>query len=518
MSQMEFNPVLMYKRQGEKYANVNENDFMLAIMTEFQKKKKMLIEFGNDRICIDSTHGISAYGFELVTLLVVDKYEEGIPVAFLISSTVSEKILVNFFNCIKKIIDIKPKVFMSDDAPMFYNAWEHTFGSCQKLLCAWHVDRAWKGHLNSVPKHKRQAVYKTLKTLMYELDEEMFNKMLETFSEQLCEDEDTREFHKYFMTYYFERAKMWAYCFRKGAKINTNMYVETFHRKLKYIYLDGKKTKRVDKCIIELINLVNDQKFDTYIKYQKGKITKKTTKTFQRHKAAELLNANCVKKDDVWEVSSELGENSYKIIRDHVCNDLCLITCRLCSCCLKAYKCTCHDYSILNNMCKHIHFVIMSEKKTEPYIGPLNRIPTRNNYESLTVSKTCISELIQSSFSISEKLNCIENMDINLATQIKKHLNAIEHLLEVPLLDKAHASISKEPTNKKIVPQKRFYSVKKRKVCKKVQFGNPSTAEKNNTKPILLNQLIVNSDPSYDHLYCSELNAKSLKEKSLNNV
>ncbi|XP_035205256.1 uncharacterized protein LOC118180242 isoform X1 [Stegodyphus dumicola] len=40
MSQMEFNPVLMYKRQGEKYANVNENDFMLAIMTEFQKKKK----------------------------------------------------------------------------------------------------------------------------------------------------------------------------------------------------------------------------------------------------------------------------------------------------------------------------------------------------------------------------------------------------------------------------------------------------------------------------------------------
>ncbi|XP_035233998.1 uncharacterized protein LOC118205822 [Stegodyphus dumicola] len=42
MSQMEFNPVLMYKRQGEKYANVNENDFMLAIMTEFQKK--MLIE------------------------------------------------------------------------------------------------------------------------------------------------------------------------------------------------------------------------------------------------------------------------------------------------------------------------------------------------------------------------------------------------------------------------------------------------------------------------------------------
>ncbi|KFM75120.1 hypothetical protein X975_17584, partial [Stegodyphus mimosarum] len=112
MSQMEFNPVLMYKRQGEKYANVNENDFMLAIMTEFQKK--MLIEFGNDRICIDSTHGISAYGFELVTLLVVDKYEEGIPVAFLISSTVSEKILVNFFNCIKKIIDIKPKVFICE--------------------------------------------------------------------------------------------------------------------------------------------------------------------------------------------------------------------------------------------------------------------------------------------------------------------------------------------------------------------------------------------------------------------
>ena len=34
---------------------------------------------------------------------------------------------------------------MSDDAEQYYNAWSGVFGPVpKKLLCSWHVDRAWK--------------------------------------------------------------------------------------------------------------------------------------------------------------------------------------------------------------------------------------------------------------------------------------------------------------------------------------------------------------------------------------
>ncbi|KAG8177537.1 hypothetical protein JTE90_023442 [Oedothorax gibbosus] len=78
----------------------------------------MLPDLGNDRVCLDSTHGITNRGFELVTVLVVDKYNEGEPVAFLITSTVNTINLSKFFTAIKTALEVNltPKAFMSDDA------------------------------------------------------------------------------------------------------------------------------------------------------------------------------------------------------------------------------------------------------------------------------------------------------------------------------------------------------------------------------------------------------------------
>ena len=45
---------------------------------------------------------------------------------------------------------IVPKWVMTDDAPQFYSAWESVFGQGpQKLLCTWHVDRAWRANIRS---------------------------------------------------------------------------------------------------------------------------------------------------------------------------------------------------------------------------------------------------------------------------------------------------------------------------------------------------------------------------------
>ena len=50
----------------------------------------------------------------------------------------------------KKSGVIHPHWFTSDDAEQYYSAWTYVFGigGTKKVLCAWHVDRAWRKGLN----------------------------------------------------------------------------------------------------------------------------------------------------------------------------------------------------------------------------------------------------------------------------------------------------------------------------------------------------------------------------------
>lgn len=117
----EFDPVLCFKRQGEKsdYNGVEEKDFLLGFQTQFQKE--MFEEHANKLICVDATHGTTAYDFQLVTVLVVDDYNEGIPVAWLISNKETTDALKVFFSSLRERCgDIRTEIFMSDDAEAYY--------------------------------------------------------------------------------------------------------------------------------------------------------------------------------------------------------------------------------------------------------------------------------------------------------------------------------------------------------------------------------------------------------------
>lgn len=85
----------------------------------------MLSKFSKEAICIDSTHGTNIYDFYLITVLVLDDYKEGIPVAWLISNREDAAVLRQFFSKIKEQCgDISTNVFMSDDADNFFNGWK----------------------------------------------------------------------------------------------------------------------------------------------------------------------------------------------------------------------------------------------------------------------------------------------------------------------------------------------------------------------------------------------------------
>lgn len=160
-------PVLVFKEQGKnhiKWTNLHARDFALAIQTPFQAE--MLKLFGPGKvICIDATHGTNGYDFQLVTILVVDEFGEGYPVGWCLSNRTDLTLLLIFFKEIKQRIGgIVPKWVMSDDADQFFSAWVGVFGvGPQKLLCTWHVDRAWRGNLHSIKNQETaQKIYHNL--------------------------------------------------------------------------------------------------------------------------------------------------------------------------------------------------------------------------------------------------------------------------------------------------------------------------------------------------------------------
>ncbi len=91
---------------------------------------------------------------------------------------------------------------MADDAEQFFSAWKATFGDegTTKLLCTWHVDRAWRKALQQhiEEKKKQVEVYHQLRTLLMETQEAKFRVMLQEFL--TCIKEHCDKFHSYFFS------------------------------------------------------------------------------------------------------------------------------------------------------------------------------------------------------------------------------------------------------------------------------------------------------------------------------
>lgn len=70
----------------------------------------MLQKFGGNIICVDSTHGLNPYDFELTTILVIDEFGRGFPTAFMFTNKKDTYINEIFFNEVKRVVgEKKPK-------------------------------------------------------------------------------------------------------------------------------------------------------------------------------------------------------------------------------------------------------------------------------------------------------------------------------------------------------------------------------------------------------------------------
>ena len=93
----------------------------------------------------------------------------------------------------------------------------------------------------------------------------------------------------------------WASCFRARTTVNTNMFVESFHRVLKVVYLQHKQNRRVDFLLATLMKMARDKSFERLLKQEKGKHThrvceiKKSTKLLNKCKQVSRMSIMSVR-------------------------------------------------------------------------------------------------------------------------------------------------------------------------------------------------------------------------------
>ncbi|KAH1008338.1 uncharacterized protein LOC109535894 isoform X1 [Dendroctonus ponderosae] len=389
------NCVVFYKAQDELcegYPHLKSQDFLLILMTD--GPKEMLNKFGRDCICIDGTFGSNCYGFDLVTLLVLDDMREGFPCSFLISSRTDAEVMSIFFYFIGQSLEtqVSPKVFMSDTSESFFKAWLRVMGPPKyRLFCTWHVERAWKENLTKITSKETEVlVHQQLRTLLEETDKQAFSVMLNTFLNSLSENESTLDFLNYFKANFANKAEAWANCYRLHTGLDTNIHIERMHHTIKNIYLNGKH-KRLDKAINAVLKFVRDQLFDRLITVQKGKLCGKLRELKSRHQASQKLNSNLVMKIETgWQVPSNTTQELYFVEQRKLhCN--CKIICQECDACLHQYSCTCIDSSVRYNMCKHIHLVCTHEKHL------LDENCTLNDIQEMDIDQADDTVVIQES-------------------------------------------------------------------------------------------------------------------------
>ena len=151
--------VSLYKPVGslsEKYPDMEAGDFGLAIMNEQQRSVLMKAMASPTAIlCSDATHSTNAYDIKLITLMVINSFGNGVPVAFFYCNKEDQVVLGYLFSEIKAVLgNLEPKVFMTDDAAAYWNAFEATMDcpKTKRLLCIWHVDKNWRKKLKEVVK------------------------------------------------------------------------------------------------------------------------------------------------------------------------------------------------------------------------------------------------------------------------------------------------------------------------------------------------------------------------------
>ena len=266
----------------------------------------------------------------------------------------------------------------------------------------------------------------------------------------------------------------WAPCYRHKTAVNTNMFLETFHRLLKVVYLQHKQNRRLDHLIVTLMKIARDKTFDRLCNVEKGKNSHRISQINKRHKAAMQMTSSYsqLENNTGWKIASEQQEGViYTVVKEDQ-HYSCKLKCASCRVCIHMYSCTCMDATIHTTVCKHVHFIKMAllQQESPPHSPPTEHEDIPNYFSQVLSSSSTPSTKthLQASILKLQQLvqPCVEDEVLKAALV---HVKAAVSVLESR--DKFTSSTLQAkhvyPPNVKCEKQRKFLSTKKKRIISK---------------------------------------------------
>lgn len=499
-----FNPVLVFKQQNvdDETTGLSKEDFMLAIMTKQQLD--MYEKFAPMILCMDSTHKTNIYSFKLITLLVIDEFRHGYPVAFCISNKENEQAISLFLNAVKrKSPQTKVNILMTDDDIAGWNAAKSVFGpDLQHYLCIWHIHKNWRLKIQQYIKDREQQaeIYCLLCAAMDAKTKVLLDKYLDILVQKLsCTNQ---AFLKYINDFYLCRKEKWAMCFRTGeySKVNTNMFLESFHNQLKTVYFEGKRNRRIDILLETLLQIENNLYFKHLAASKFSIPSDENIQTADRHKSSFEISDSSVSQvnENTFSVMSK-GSLYTVIVNSKKCSEKhCYSKCKKVPCvdlCRHILVCNCFDYGE-GNICKHIHKVqsllfwdrnrCESDDKSETCIQTSKTVTSPSQENSYASSNSQSMKIRGIQDRLNEIMSQVNNSPLVQQHRLDNIITALDHIIsanngceKLPNSLKEFKKTEKMSSVAKNVLQPRFRSTNKNPGRKtKKPLSKPSQQEK----------------------------------------
>ncbi|XP_076912594.1 uncharacterized protein LOC143570961 [Bidens hawaiensis] len=255
--------VRMWASRNKKfifYYQENTDPFVLGVQTEWQLQQ--MLRFGHHSIiAVDSTFGIKRLKYPLCTLLVFDSRQHALPVAWVITRSVSSADISKWMKALLgrvRAVDPTWKVngVVIDDAAAETDPIRETF-SCPILFSLWRVRRSWLRHIvkNCRNIEVQREIFKRLGEIVYSIwaGVDPF-AVLEKFSIDYV---DQTDFMQYFTATWVPKIEMWLTVMKTLplASQETSGAIEAYHVKLKLKLFDDSHLgalQRVDWLVHKL--------------------------------------------------------------------------------------------------------------------------------------------------------------------------------------------------------------------------------------------------------------------------
>ena len=157
------------------------------------------------------------------------------------------------------------------------------------------------------------------------------------------------------------------FVFVKGATVNTNMFVEAFHRKLKTVYFQKKQNRRVDRLVFTLLKISRDLIFEGLRKDEIGKRSHRKCEIRKRCQTAIERKRKGAKaapvSENTWRSESSKSDGIFYTVHLSKKSCDCHLRCQTCGACVHMYVCSCIDCAVHYTVCKHAHLVHMQREE-----------------------------------------------------------------------------------------------------------------------------------------------------------